>query len=59
MYWKFTRDMQDNDKNNTWKWMRKSDLKECTKALIYSFQEQSVQNNYIQYDIDKTRDSYL
>ena len=38
--------MQDKDKNNTQRWMRKSDLKGCTKALICSTQEQSIQINY-------------
>ena len=34
--------MEDKDKNNIWRWMRKSDLKGYTKALICSTQEQSV-----------------
>ena len=34
--------------------MRKSDLKGCTEALIYSAQEQSIQTNYIKYNIVKT-----
>ena len=53
----FARDMEDKDKNNTWRWMRKSDLKGCTKALICSAQEQSAWNNYIKYHIDKTAGS--
>ena len=36
MYGQFARDMEDKDKNNTWRWMRKSDLKGCTEALILS-----------------------
>ena len=35
-------------------WIRKSDLKGCTKALICSAQEQSIRTNYIEYNIDKT-----
>ena len=29
-------EMEDKDKNNTWRWIRKSDLKGCNEALIYS-----------------------
>ena len=54
MHGQFARDMEDKDKNNTWRWMRKSDLKGCTKALICSAQEQFIQTNYIKYIIDKT-----
>ena len=41
----FTRDMEDKDRSNTWRWMRKSDLKGYTKALIFSAQEQSIRTN--------------
>ena len=54
MHEQFARDMEDKDKSNTWRWMRKSDLKECTDALICSAQEQSIQSNSIKYNIDKT-----
>ena len=47
MHRSFARNMEDKDKNNTWKWMRKSDLKGCTEALICSVQEQSIRTNYI------------
>ena len=50
----FTRDMEDKDKNNTWKWMRKSDLKGYTEALICSAQEQSMWTIYIKCNIHKT-----
>ena len=43
MHGQFARDMEDNDKSNTWRWMRKSNLKGCTEALICSAQEQSIQ----------------
>ena len=59
MHGQCTRDMEDKDKNKTWRLMRKSDLKGCTKALICSAQEQSVQTNYIKYNIDKTGKSPL
>ena len=59
MHGQFARDMEDKDKNNTWRWMRKSDLKGCTKALICVAQEQSIQTNYIKYNIDKSAESSL
>ena len=34
MLGEFARDMEDKDKNNTWRSIRKSDLKRCTKALM-------------------------
>ena len=37
--------------------MELSDLKGCTKGLICSAQEQSIQTNYIKYNIDKTAES--
>ena len=43
----FARDMEDKDKNNTWRWMRKINLKGCTETLIYSGQGQSISTNYI------------
>ena len=57
MHRQFARDMEDKDKNNTQKWMRKSDLKGCTEALICSAQEHSIWTNYIKYNIDKTAQS--
>ena len=39
--------------------MELSDLKGCTKGLICSAQEQSIQTNYIKYNIDKTAESPL
>ena len=59
MHGQFARDMEDKDKNNTWRWMRKSDLKGCAETLICSAQEQSIQTNYIKYNIEKTAESPL
>ena len=59
MHGQFARDMEDTDKNNIWRWMTKSHLKGCIKALIYSAQEKSIQTNYIKYNIDKTVNSPL
>ena len=51
--------MKDKDKNNTWKWMKKSDLKGWTEALIFGAQEQSIRTKYIKYNFDKTAESPL
>ena len=59
MHGQFARDIEDKDKNNTWRWMRKSDLKGCSEALICSAQDQSIRTNYIHYNIDKTAKSHL
>ena len=59
MHGQFAGDMEDKDKNNKWRWMRKSDLKGCTEALIFSAQEQSIRTNYIKYNIGKTAKSSL
>ena len=42
MHRQFARNMENKDRDNTWRWMRKSDLKGCTKAFICSGQEQSI-----------------
>ena len=59
MHGQFARDTEDKDKNNAWRWMRKSDLKGCTEVLICSAQEQFIQTNYIKYNIGKTAESPL
>ena len=59
MHGQFARDMEGKDKNITWRWMRKSDLKGCTEALICSAQEQSIWTEYIKYNIVKTAESPL
>ena len=58
-YGQFARDMEDKDKNNTWRWMRKSDLKGRTEALICSVQKQLIRTNYTKYNINKTGKSPL
>ena len=59
MHGQFARDIQDMDKKNTCRWMRKSDLKDCTKALICSAQEQSTRTNYIKYNIDNCQVTFF
>jgi len=42
MYGQFVREMPESvDKDRTWEWMRKSDLKVETEALIFAAQEQA------------------
>ena len=36
MHQQFARDMEDKDKSNTWRWMKKNFLKGGTEALIRS-----------------------
>ena len=57
MHQQFARDTENKDTNSTWRWMRKSDLKGCTKAFICSAKEQFIQINYIKYSIDKINES--
>ena len=38
----FSRDTEDQDKNNTWRWIRKSELEGFTEALTCSAQEQCI-----------------
>ena len=42
MYEQYVRQIEDKNKTNTWKWLRKSNLKGCTEALIFSAQEQAL-----------------
>ena len=55
MYGRFIRDMpEDTDKERSWLWLRKWDLKIPSEALICSAQEQAVRTNYAKYRIDKS-----
>ena len=59
MYEQFIRDMPDGtDKEKSWLWLRKCDLKIPSKALIRSAQEQAIRTNYVKYHIDKSVDSH-
>ena len=59
MYGQYIRKIEDKDKSNTWKWLRKSSLKGCTEAKICSAQEQALRMNYVKFDLDKTGESPL
>ena len=45
MYGQYVRQIEDKDKSNIRKWLRKSNLKECTEALICSAQKQALGTN--------------
>lgn len=45
----------NNDKD--WEWLRKSDLKLKTEAVLCATQEQALGTNYIKYTIDETANS--
>ena len=51
--------LQQVDREGTWEWMRKSDLKVETEALIFAAQEQALRTNVLKFNIDNTRNSSL
>ena len=56
----FVREMQDkSDKDKTWQWLSKSDLKSETEALLFAAQEHAIRANYIKYHIEKTSERSL
>ena len=60
MYGQFLREMPDTvDKDKTWEWTRKSDLKVETEGLIFAAQEQALRMNYVKVNIAKSVDSLL
>ena len=54
VYGQYVRQIEDKDKSNTWKWLRKSNLKRCTEALISCAQEQSLTTNHVKFHKHKT-----
>ena len=60
MYGQFIRVMLENvDKDITWQWLSKCDLKIGTGALFCAAQEQAIRTNYVKHFIDKTSESPL
>ena len=58
MYGQLVREMSENvDKNKTWQWLSKCDLKIGTEALLCAAQEQAKRTNYVKHYIDKTSES--
>ena len=47
------------DKEKTWQWLSRGDLKVGTEALLCAAQEQAIRTNYIKYHIIKTSESAL
>ena len=55
----YVRQIEGKNKSNTWKWLRKSNLKGCIKTLACSAPEQTLRTNYVKFHIDKTGESPL
>ena len=47
------------DKDRTWQWLSKKDLKIGTEALLCGAQEQAIRTNYVKHHINKTSESPL
>ena len=47
------------DKEKTWQWLSRGDLKVGTEALLYAAQKQAIRTNCMKYHIDKTSESLL
>ena len=47
------------DKEKTWQWLSRGDLKVGTEALLCAAQEQAIRTNYMKYHMIKTSDSSL
>jgi len=57
MHGQYLRELDGKDCIKSWKWLKDSDLKGCTEALICSAQEQAIRTNNTKFYIDKTSDS--
>ena len=60
MYGQFVREMSEEvDKELSWQWITRGDLKVQTEATIFAAQEQALRTNYVKNKIDKTPESPL
>ena len=60
MYGQFIRETPEKvDKDKTWNWLVRSDLKVETEALLCAAQEQAIRTNYVKHHIDKSTDDPL
>ena len=60
MYGQFLRHMPETtDAEQTWSWLRSSDLKVQTEGLIWAVQEQAIRTTYVKHHIDRTAKSSL
>ena len=57
MHGQYLRELDGKDGIKSWKWLKDSDLKGCTEAMICSAQEQAIRTNNTKFYIDKTSDS--
>ena len=54
MYGQFIREMPKKvDKDKSWQWLSKSDLKIRTEAMLCAAQEQTVRTSYVKHHIDR------
>ena len=47
------------DKEKSWQWLSRGNLKVGTEALLCAAQEQGIRTNYITYHIDKTSEPHV
>ena len=60
MYGQFVRDHEDDgEKQKSWDYVTKADLKATTEAFVFAAQEQAIRTNYIKFHIDRTISSSL
>ena len=60
MHGQFSKEISDSvDKEKSWYWLSRGDLKVETEALLCAAQEQALRTNYIEHNIDKSIDSPL
>lgn len=60
MYGQFIREMPEKvDKDKTWNWLVRSDLKVETEALLCAAQGKAIRTNYVKHHIDKSIDNPL
>ena len=60
MHGQFNKEISDSiDKEKSWYWLSRSDVKVETEALLCTAQEQALRTNYIKHNIDKSIDSPL
>ncbi len=54
-YGHYNRDLgKEVDREETWWWLKKGDLKPETEALLCAAQEQALRTSYVKFHIDRT-----
>ena len=57
MHGQFIRETTEKvDKEKTWQWLSRGNLKVGTETLLCAAQKQAIRTNYIKYHIDKSID---